>query len=175
MLMGMRIKLLTMNRAALRATLALVAALGACAAPLAHGQIYLCIDANGLKELTDIGRPGCRALDVPGSIAAPARRGDGAPRSAPAPMASPANFPKVDTTQQKARDNERRDILSDELRSEEKKLAELKREFNGGEPERHGDEKNYAKYQERTAQLRDNVARSEKNVEALRRELSNIK
>jgi hypothetical protein len=49
------------------------------------------------------------------------------------------------------------------------KLAELRREFNNGEPERRGDERNYAKYQERVAALRDSISRSEKNVDALKR------
>jgi predicted RNase H-like nuclease (RuvC/YqgF family) len=51
----------------------------------------------------------------------------------------------------------------------------MKREYNNGEPERRGDERNYAKYQERVASLKDSISRSEKNVEALRREISNIR
>ena len=54
-------------------------------------------------------------------------------------------------------------------------LAELRREFNGGEPERQGNEKNYAKYQARVAEMRDNIFRGEKNVEALKREIGNIR
>ena len=72
-------------------------------------------------------------------------------------------------------DDDRRTILEDELRAEERKLADLKRDFNNGEPERQGNEKNYAKYQERVAQMRDDISRSEKNIEALRREIANIR
>ena len=61
------------------------------------------------------------------------------------------------------------------MRSEERKVAELRREFNGGEPERQGNERNYAKYQERVAQMKDSVGRAEKNVDALKREIANIK
>ena len=61
------------------------------------------------------------------------------------------------------------------MRIEEEKLANLKKEFNSGEPERHGDERNYAKYQERVASMKDDIDRSEKNIEALKRELSNLK
>jgi len=143
---------------------------------LADAPIYLCVDANGRKELTDTNRNGCKQLYVPGSIPAPARRAE-APargRSGP-PAATPSDFPKVDNAQQKARDNDRREILTDELRSEERKLAELKRDFNNGEPERQGNERNYAKYLERVEQMRDNIGRAEKNIEALKREIANIR
>jgi septal ring factor EnvC (AmiA/AmiB activator) len=139
--------------------------------PAAQADIYMCTDASGRRELTDTKKAGCKTLDLPNSFPAPTGRA-----AAPAaPALAPANFPRVDSNQQKARDNERREILADELRNEEKKLAELKKDYNGGEPERHGNEKNYAKYQERVAQMKDNLNRSEKNIEALKREMATIK
>jgi predicted RNase H-like nuclease (RuvC/YqgF family) len=81
----------------------------------------------------------------------------------------------VDSAEQKARDADRRQILTDELNAEMQKLGELRREFNNGEPERRGDERNYAKYQERVAGLKTSIARSEQNVEALKREIANIR
>jgi septal ring factor EnvC (AmiA/AmiB activator) len=96
----------------------------------------------------------------------------GAGRAAASPAVSPASFPRVDSVTQRARDDDRREILGDELRAEEQKLAALRRDFNNGEPERQGNEKNYAKYQERVAQMRDDISRSEKNIEALKRELA---
>jgi hypothetical protein len=161
--------------------LALVAGLAAHAGARADSVVYKCLDKNGRVEFTDINKPGCKVLDLPGYIAAPApvpraappvtmRQGTGRP-----PTASPVNFPRVDTATQRARDDDRRAILEDELRAEEKKLADLKRDFNNGEPERQGNEKNYAKYQERVAQMRDDIGRSEKNVEALKREIANIR
>jgi hypothetical protein len=143
----------------------------------AQSAIYKCVDAQGRVEFTDISKSGCKALDLPGTIAAPARRGGAAPRqqSASVPVATPANFPRVDVSVQKARDDDRRGILNDELRAEEKKLAELKASFNGGEPERQGNEKNYAKYLERVASMKDDISRSESNIDALRREIANIR
>jgi hypothetical protein len=142
-----------------------------------QGQIFLCTDASGHKELTDTRKnASCKALDLPGAIAAPARRYDSGsrPRAAP-PAATPGEFPRVDSSEQKARDADRRQILADELAGEQAKLNELRKEFNNGEPERRGDERNYAKYQERVASLRDSISRSEKNVEALKREISAIR
>ncbi|MTW13510.1 DUF4124 domain-containing protein [Pseudoduganella eburnea] len=151
--------------------LALLALSGAAQAQ----QIFLCVDAEGRKELTD-SRKGknCKPLDLPGaSIPAPGtHRGGGTPA---APAVAPANFPRVDSSEQKARDADRRAILTDELNTESRKLADLRKEFNNGEPERRADERNAAKYQERVAGLKDSIARTESNVEALKRELANIK
>ncbi|MDB5909509.1 MAG: hypothetical protein JWP34_3623, partial [Massilia sp.] len=102
------------------------------------------------------------------------RRAEARPRAA-MPAAAPSDFPKVDNAQQRARDDDRREILNDELRSEERKLAELRREFNNGEPERQGNERNYVKYQERVAQMKDDIGRAEKNIDALKREIANIR
>ena len=156
-------------------------ALGAAVAPArAEGQIYLCVDAGGHRELTDSNKnASCKMLDLPGAITSPPKRTavpnpNGAPAPAAAP-AAPADFPKIDNAQQKARDADRRQILQDELKGEEQKMAVLKKDFNGGEPERNGNERNYAKYQERVAQMKDDIARVEKNIDALKREIAGIR
>ena len=163
--------------------LALAAGVFFSGAAEAQTTVYKCVDAQGRVEFTDTGKKGCKALDLPGYIPAPverrgpapaaARAGSAAPAAAPSP--SPSNFPRVDTSQQRARDDDRRGILTDELRAEEKKLADLRSVFNNGEPERQGNERNYAKYQERVAQMRDDISRTERNIEALRREIANIR
>ena len=147
------------------------------ASAAAHGQIYKCQPPGGSVEFTDINRGSyCKLMDLPGmTVPAPARRNGPAPARASQPVTAPGEFPRVDSAEQKARDADRRGILEDELKTEQQKLADLRREFNGGEPERRGDERNYAKYQERVASLRDSISRSEKNVDALKREIANIK
>lgn len=160
----------------------LAAGLFALVPALAQSTVYKCVDERGRVEFTDTAKRGCKPLDLPGYISAPPLRqpparqaGNGRPATPPAAASSPASFPRVSSYEQKARDDDRRGILNEELRNEEKKLADLKRDFNNGEPERQGNEKNYAKYQERVAQMRDDIARSERNVEALKREIANIK
>lgn len=173
-----------------RGALATLLALGAVDAASAQGVIYKCTPPGGSVEYTDIRRGSyCKAMDLPGTVieapprrAAPARQGaqpaagaGAAAAGAAAPLAVPGTFPRVDNAEQRARDADRRAILEDELKSEQQKLAQLRAEFNNGAPERRGDERNYAKYQERTATLRDSVSRSEKNIDALKREIANIR
>jgi hypothetical protein len=156
--------------------LTLAAALGAGLMVRAEAQIFLCVDASGAKELTDVRKNNsCKPLDLPGSISAPPKRpAGGGGGVAKAPAVTPAGFPKVDDAQQKARDADRRQILQDELRSEQQRLNDLRKDFNNGEPARNGNERNFAKYQERVAQMKDSISRAEKNVEALNREIANI-
>ncbi len=163
------------------AQLVLAAGVLLCAAAQAQTTVYKCVDAQGRVEFTDTGKKGCKALNLPGYIPAPPARSAPAPAASrpnnpvPAATPSPANFPRVDSSQQRARDDDRRGILNEELRAEEQKLADLRKVFNNGEPERQGNERNYAKYQERVSQMRDDISRAERNIEALRREIANIR
>lgn len=122
------------------------------------------------KEASD---RGCKALEG-GSVTviegppvrrAPAPKADAAPRSPDS---------RVDPADQRARDTDKRRILETELRREEERLAGLKLEYNNGQPERRGDEKNYQKYLDRTAELKSGIERSESDVAALRRELGKL-
>lgn len=141
----------------------------------ADSDVYLCVDENGKKEYKNTGTTkGCKKVDLPGITVIPSPVLTKKSASSTA-TSSPSNFPKVDEGTQKARDSDRRQILQDELKTEEQKLSELKKEYNNGEPERRGDEKNYAKYQERTNLLKEDIARTEKNIEALKREITNLK
>ncbi len=171
---------MTINRPLLRLAQSAFALLcGVLVQAPAWADIYLCVDAQGRREMTDVKKPGCKPLIVTGAIPAPPSR-SGAARSrgnaspnvaAPAP----ANFPRVDNAQQKARDSDRRAILDEELVNEEKHLATLRRDFNNGEPERRPDERNVSKYQARVNDLSASIKRSEANIKALKREIDGIK
>jgi hypothetical protein len=99
-----------------------------------------------------------------------------APRPRPVPAASTARpgEARVDPADQRARDTDARRILSDELRREEDRLAALQKDFNNGEPERRGDERNYQRYLDRVAEMKAAIARKEADIAALRRELSKL-
>lgn len=152
-----------------------IAALMAMGVAHAQAEVYLCVGEGGQKEYKNVGTTkGCTKVDLPGltMIPAPAKRAGAVQTAA---VKAPADFPKVESSVQKSRDEERRQILLDEIKAEEKKLAELKKEYGNGEPERRGDERNYAKYQERVAAMKEDLARTERNIEALRREIGNLK
>jgi hypothetical protein len=94
----------------------------------------------------------------------------------PVPTASgprPADA-KVDPAQQRARDGDARRILESELKKEEDKLAEMRKEYNNGEPERRGDERNYQKYLDRVAEMKAAIERKESDIAALKRELAKL-
>ena len=163
----------------LNAMLLLCASMGLIASVAqAQSEIFLCDDGHGSKEYKNTGTTkGCKRIDLPGITTIPGLPRKAAPvvTAAARPASSPSDFPRVDSGMQKARDNDRRQILLDEMRIEEQKLSGLKKEYNGGEPERRGDERNYAKYQERVATMKDEVGRTEKNIDALKREIGNLK
>ena len=142
----------------------------------AESTVYVCKDENGNKEYRNTGiTKGCRKVNLPGLTTVPTPQRSHATRSASAKKtSSPSSFPKVDSKTQKSRDSDRKRILQDELQAEEKKLTDLKEQYKGGEPDRLGNEKNYAKYQERVGKMKEDIARSEKNVEALKREVAGL-
>jgi hypothetical protein len=77
----------------------------------------------------------------------------------------------VDPQAQRSRDSDSRRILEVELRREEDRLAELQKDYNNGEPERRGDERNYQRYIDRVAEMKAAIQRKEADIAALRREL----
>lgn len=112
---------------------------------------------------------GCRTIEnAPITVMQSAR-----PRTAVAPASRPEGR-VVPAADQRARDDERRTILEAELRREEDKLAALKKEYNNGEPERLGSERNYQKYLDRVAELKAGIARKEADIASIRREIGKL-
>lgn len=162
----------------------------------AHAQVYRCETDSGVPLYQNTPGPRCKAMDLPviTTIPGPARQAPapaGASSNAPRPQTgaaqgsgsaagasangSASGFPRVDAPVQRSRDQDRRRILEDELRKEEARFAELRSEFNSGEPERRGDERNYQKYLDRVQRLKDDMARSESAMASLRREISALR
>jgi SMC interacting uncharacterized protein involved in chromosome segregation len=96
------------------------------------------------------------------------------PSGTAVPAAAGSGAARVDPAAQKARDSDARRILENELRTEEDRLAALKKEYNNGQPERQGNEQNYQKYVDRVGQLSAEITRKEADVAALRRELQKL-
>lgn len=85
-----------------------------------------------------------------------------------------ASDAKVDPAAQRQRDADARRLLEAELQREETRLAELEREYNNGQPERHGDERNAQKYLDRVADMKSAIARKQQDIAAIRRELAKL-
>jgi hypothetical protein len=89
---------------------------------------------------------------------------------------TPAGFPRVDNETQKVRDDMRKKVLNEELAAEQKLLADARVAYADGAPPPQPDEKADAeKYRGRIAKLRQSVSIHERNVEALKKELSLVK
>ena len=82
----------------------------------------------------------------------------------------------VDAGTQKTRDGTRRQVLADELASEEKLLSEARSSFNEGKPLPMADEgMGSPKYIDRVKQLEKTLRVHGRNVVSLKQELANLK
>ena len=141
--------------------------------PAAQAQIYRCESADGTPLFQNSPGKNCKAMDLPSLTTVPSARTPAA--GARTANATPSDFPRVDASAQRSRDSDRKRILQDELTKEQARLEEVRKEYNGGEPERQGNERNYQKYLDRVERLKDDITRSETNVASLRRELESVK
>jgi len=134
----------------------------------ADSDVYVCPNSNGVKTYSNVGdKKGCKKVDLPGLATIPAPKSKKVGKT-------PTDFPSVDDSTQKNRDTERKQILDAELKAEQKKLADLKAEYKDGEPDRLGNERNYAKYQERAENLKQDINRAQQNIDALQREIGGL-
>ena len=159
--------------------------IGAALPAAAQERIYRCGNeyTNQIK-----GRSGCKAVEggnvtvvrgtAAAAAAAPVVRSapSGGGDASPAPrVSSPPAAPRIDTPDQRARDSDAKAILEQELRRAEARQAELKKEYNNGEPERQGNERNYQKYLDRVAEMKASIARNQSDIDGIRRELGRFR
>ena len=60
------------------------------------------------------------------------------------------------------------------MRAEEQRLVALQKDYNNGEPERQGNERNYQKYLDRVNEMKAAIARKESDIGAIKRELGKL-
>lgn len=141
----------------------------------ASAQVYRCMGADGksteyINNVKEAQQRGCKTMEG-GNLTvvqstpvqkAPVRVASASPSSSSGP-------------EQKARDSDSRSILESELKKAEAKLAEQQKEFNNGEPEKQGIEgRNYQRYLDRVADLKDSIARNISDIAGLKREISRL-
>lgn len=152
----------------------LLTVLLALAAMPAQADIYKCTDADGHVTYSNVATNKCKKLNLDPVNATPA--GKAAPKTP-----TPATFPKVDDSTQKARDTDRRRILETELSAEQKNLEQAKKELAEQEAtvlpsERmQGGAISGGKLQERLQPFKDKAALHERNIEAIRKEIGNLR
>lgn len=139
----------------------------ALAAGLAHAEMWKCVDEAGNTRYTNVksDAKGCKALklDPVNTATAPATK---APQK-------PANFPSVGVDTQRQRDAGRRKILEQELAQEQQQLELAKKQLAEQQDTRSGNEKNYARAEERLKPYETRVRLHAGNVESLKKELAN--
>ncbi|MEO7399402.1 MAG: hypothetical protein ABIV07_01335 [Polaromonas sp.] len=142
-------------------------------------QIYRCAGVGGgapeyINNAKDAQSRNCKLVSggnvtvVQGTPVskAPPRVAAGAGASSPRPDSGP---------EQRSRDSDSRAILESELKKAEAKLAEQQKEYNNGEPEKQGIEsRNYQRYLDRVAELKDGITRSQSDIAGLKREISRL-
>ena len=148
----------------MRSALALL--ITAVALPVSAQTIYKCIDANGgtLISNTRVDK-NCKAI-----VSGPESSMPAPPRAKPSSATanpSPASFPRVQEDTQKTRDGDRRHILEQELSGEQRNLEQARKDLSEQEALRGT--------AERLAPYKDRVAQHERNIQAIQKELGNLK
>ena len=143
------------------------------------GAVYRCAgppvlytDALSAEEARE---RGCRTIEgAPSTVIQAPKPRAAAAGAGNAASAVRAGEGKIDPAAQRQRDGDARRILEAELKREEDKLALHRREYNNGEPERRGDERNFQRYLDRVAEMKAAVGRTESDIAALKREISKL-
>jgi len=150
--------------------------LGVAAEAAAQGSVCKYMDANGNIVFSNLPPDkGMRKISCMSGEEPPKRSGSstsGGTKSAP----TPGDFPRVDSTTQKGRDDVRRKVLGEELATEEQLLVEARAAYANGAPVPLPEEQaNAEKYRERIARYRQAVQLHERNIDALKKELGSAK
>ncbi len=126
----------------------------------AQPQLYKHVDKDGKTSYSNTPLKDAKKLDLPPLTVIPAIK------------------PKVKTNPRglsDTADNEaRRMVIEEKIAGEVILLEEIKKEYNNGEPDRLGSERNYQRYLDRMQQLKDGMAFHEENIRVLRVELQGL-
>jgi hypothetical protein len=106
------------------------------------------------------------------ATSAPARKGNGG-SAARAP--TPANFPRVDNSTQRDRDDVRKRVLTEELATEVRMMVESELMLKQGSVPQAGETVTSPKYIDRVAKLKQTVDNHSKNIQALNKELERVR
>lgn len=145
----------------------------ALAALPAQAEIFKCTDASGHVTYSNVASKGCARLNLDPISTVPATK-------AATKTPTPSTFPRVEESTQKSRDTDRRKILEQERATEQKSLDEARKKLAEAEQplpqERNpGGSVNQGKVQERIQPMLDQVQLHVRNLEAINKELQNLR
>ena len=135
-------------------------------APAEEHQIYRCgSNYNNTMSAKEAAAKGCKTIE-------------GAPITIiqaykPSKAAVKASE-KIEADEQRARDADARRILEQELAKDKADLAQMQKDYNNGQPEREGGEKNYQKYLDRVADMKAAIERKQADIQAIQNELDKM-
>ena len=140
-------------------------------------EIYKCVDTTGRPLYTsdkrDTAGKKCALVSREVNVVPGQKPNTGKPTASASRELG--RFPRETPAQAATAKDRQREILQKELESEQTALAKAKQELSQQAEVRTGNEQNYARVEERLRPFKDNIETHEKNIEALRRELSNLR
>lgn len=145
----------------------LVLLLTVCTFPV-HAEIYKFVDDSGHVTYTNMPKPGAKKLEMPAETPVQggvSKAGEAKTTKKRKATGTPSYFPRVDAGTQARRDDMRRQLLLEELRSEENNLSAARRALSQAARQPGSD----------LTRLGDAVRLHEKNIEMLNKELSHIR
>jgi len=135
-------------------------------------EIYKCVDGTGRPLYTsdkrDTAGKKCQLVSREINVV-PAQR---KPATASREL---GRFPKETPDQVATAKGRQREILEKELAVEQTALTKARQDLAQQESVRQGSEQNYARVEDRLRPFKDNIETHQKNIEALQRELSNLR
>jgi hypothetical protein len=148
-------------------------------------QIYRCVSNGGVSEYInnakDAQSRGCKPMTGGNVTIVQGTAVSGSPAPAAKTTArissgTPTAPSRSDGgSEQRARDSDSRVILEAELKKAEARLAEQQKEYNNGEPDKQGIEsRNYQRYLDRVAEMKDSLARQQSDVAGIKREIARL-
>ncbi|XAH25508.1 hypothetical protein AAFF27_10045 [Xylophilus sp. GW821-FHT01B05] len=144
---------------------------------VAQDRIYRCGNEY-TNNAASAKQRGCKLVEggnitiIQGTRPAASSGGGGSSSSV---VTAPSNAPRVDVSEQRARDSDARAILEGELRRAEARQTDLVRQYNNGQPQRQPSEAgDDGRYRDRVAELKASVARNEADIAGIKREIARL-
>lgn len=123
----------------------------------AQSELYKYVDKSGNVTYSNVPLKDAQKLELP-----------------PLTVVPRTNLELETKTPELSANGKHRDAIEKKIDDEIKLLEEKEKEYNNGEPERIGSERNYQRYLDRIQRLKNEISLHEKNIGTLKLELQNL-